>query len=66
MQKSILLNLCNGGTVTLGIDHFVLAERIEGRDYTTVIYETMMEDDSTMDVLETPEQIHTMLNSLKD
>lgn len=65
MQKSILLNLCNGGTVTLGIDHFVLAERIEGCDYTTVTFETMAEDDSTMDVLETPEQIHVMLNSIR-
>lgn len=66
MQKSIILNLCNGGTATLGVDHFVLAERIEERDYTTVTYETMMGDDSTMDVFETPEQIHAMLNSLKD
>lgn len=66
MQKSILLHLYNdGGSVTVGIDHFVLAFRDEKASFTTVMFETFSEEDDILKVSESPEEIHNQINSLK-
>lgn len=66
MQKSILLHLCSdGGSVTVGADHFVLAYRDSKSDFTTVVFETFSEEDGTLKVSESPEEIHNQINSLK-
>lgn len=66
MQKSILLHLYNdGGSVTVGIDHFVLAFRDEKASFTTVMFETFSEEDDILKVSESPEEIYKQINSLK-
>ena len=66
MQKSILLHLhIDGGSVTVGADHFVLAFRDEKASFTTVVFETFSDEDGTLKVTESPEEIHEQINSLK-
>lgn len=66
MQKSILLHLYNdGGSATVGTDHFVLAFRDEKASFTTVVFETFSDEDGTLKVSESPEEIYKQINSLK-